>query len=176
MMSDARDRYMALFLQHQDNLKAYIGSLVRDRHLREDIFQDVAVILWKKFDEFDEIRSFGAWARGIASNKIMQAFARLKKNDVALSPEALDAVRVMFDQQDDTADSWVDEQLALEMCLKKLPRKSRRLIALRYDHGLKLREIANEVHSTLDAVHKALTRLRDGLRKCVERELAAVQA
>lgn len=167
----AHEAYMELFLKHQDDLRAFIGSLVRDRHLREDIFQEVAIVLWNKFDQFDTARSFGAWARGIAANKIMQFFDKQKRRAAVLSPEAIESL--LFHRTDEEVDSWADEQAALEKCVRKLPRRTRRLIAMRYEQAMKLREIADEAQATLDAVHKTLSRARDALRKCVERELAA---
>ena len=42
---------------------------------------------------------------------------------------------------------------------------------MRYEESLKLKDIAERVAGTLDAVHKALSRIRDGLRGCMDREL-----
>src|SRR4051812_31335152 len=68
----ARDRFMELFLRHQDDLRAFLGAMVRDPHARADLFQDVALTLWNRIDTYDPDRPFGAWARGIAAKKVLQ--------------------------------------------------------------------------------------------------------
>jgi RNA polymerase sigma-70 factor (ECF subfamily) len=69
---DQRDEFMKLFLKHQLDIKAFIGSMILDRDLRDDVFQEVALVLWEKIDTYDPERSFGAWARGVAAKKVMQ--------------------------------------------------------------------------------------------------------
>src|SRR5947209_8679153 len=43
---DDRGEFLTLFLRHQTDLRAFIGSLLRDRHARDDVFQEVALALW----------------------------------------------------------------------------------------------------------------------------------
>ncbi len=165
-----QEDYLRHFLKHQDDLRAFIGSLVRDRHACDDVLQDVALVLWQKFDEYDPARPFGAWARGIAANKVMQLFEKAKKIPVPLSPAATQIIALAF--ENDAGDS-AEEQQALRDCVQKLPDKSRELVKMRYEEALKLREIADRVSSTLDAVHKNLSRIREILRGCVEEQLGA---
>ena len=145
--------------------------MVRDPHACDDIFQEVALVLWRKFDAYDPRFSFGAWARGIAVRKAMQYFDKHRRLGPVLDPEAAEAVRAAFDE---TPDESVERHQALRRCVEKLPERSRRLLRLRYEERLKLREVASRVQSTLDAVHKALSRLREALRRCIDEELSAL--
>lgn len=43
------DHFLPHFLAVQSDLRAFIGAAVRDAATREDVFQEVAMILWKKF-------------------------------------------------------------------------------------------------------------------------------
>ena len=167
--SDMQAAFLGHFLRHQEDIRAVIASLVRDRTACDDIFQEVALTLWKKFDTYDGVHSFGAWARGIAVRKVLQSFDRVRRTPVALSPETIEAVVEAFDAE--AADTPREED-ALKVCLQKLPEKSRNLVRLRYDQGLRLEAMANLLASTLDAVNKALSRIRVELRKCIERQLA----
>lgn len=65
--------FLHFFNQCAADLRAYIGSVVRDVHAREDVFQDVSRTLWQSFDQYDPERSFGAWARGVATRKMLEA-------------------------------------------------------------------------------------------------------
>ncbi len=147
--------------------------MVRDRVAAEDVFQDVALVLWKKFDEFDRSRSFGAWARGIAVRQALQSFDRARRAPAPFSPETIEALLHAYEEEPEAAPDTTREE-ALRHCIALLPEKSRRLLELRYDARLKLHEVAERLATTLDAAHKALSRLRTALRKCVERELAAL--
>jgi len=167
---DRRADFLTLFLQNRTELQAFIGSLLRDRHARDDVFQEVALILWNEFPRYDPARSFGAWARGIAANKVMQRWRQDTRTPAPFPPEA---VQALLDAYERTEAAEAPHAEALRRCVEELPERSRRLLALRYEEGLKLGEIGRRLRATLDAVHKALSRLRERLQRCVERRLAA---
>lgn len=167
---DRQDKFLGYFLQHQRELRAVIGSMVRDRVACDDIFQEVALVLWRKFDQYDETRPFGAWARGIAVKKIMQSFDRNRRQPTSLDPSIIESVVDCWDEYAEQ-DAW--EESVLRRCIQKLPERSRRLVKLRYEDGLTLQGVADQLSSTLQAAHKALSRIRIGLKRCVEQEMAA---
>ncbi|MGQ0633481.1 MAG: sigma-70 family RNA polymerase sigma factor [Planctomycetaceae bacterium] len=165
---DRQEEYLKLLFGTDLELRAFIGSIVRTPHDCDDLFQDVALTLWKEFSRYDRGRSFGAWARGIAAMKLMQRFDRTKRSPVVLSPETIEAVARAFDN----SESPSNRAEALERCLDELPEKSRRLLALRYERSLKIDQIARELQTSLDAVYQSLSRLRTKLHDCVNRRLS----
>jgi len=167
---DANQRFLKYFLQHQNALKAFIGSMVRDPHAREDVFQDVALAMCEAFDRYDETRSFKAWARGIATNKILKMWEQSKREIIAFSPETVEAIACAYEETDDQVS---DAQEALRHCMERLPDRSRQLLGLRYGGSLKLKDIADRMGRTLSAAHKALARIRTSLQQCIERRLMA---
>jgi RNA polymerase sigma-70 factor (ECF subfamily) len=169
---DCQEEFLRLFLRHQGDIKAFIGSLLRDRHTRDDVFQEVALVLWQEFARYDRGRSFGAWARGIAARKVMQRWEKAGRLPIPFSPEAIQSVLDAYERTERTAPARAE---ALQECLAGLPEKSRRLLFLRYEQALRVGEIAQQLGATLDAVHKALSRIRLALQKCVERRLLAAQ-
>jgi RNA polymerase sigma-70 factor (ECF subfamily) len=162
--------FLKMLLTHEADLRAFVGSLVRDRHAREDVFQEVAVTLWQQADQYDSACSFGAWARGVAANKILQRRHQDSRFPAPFSPETIQAVLDAFDRTEEAASG---RREALAECLKGLPEEPRRLLALRYEEGLDGEEIARRVHRTLDAVYRALSRIRAALEDCIRRRLAA---
>ena len=165
-MADPNERFLALFLRAQDDLRAFLGSVVRDRAAAEDLFQETALVLWQKFAEYDPGRPFGAWARGIALNKVLQERAR--RVPLAFSPAAVRAVAKAFDRAPEEPDL-----APLRDCVGRLPEKTRRLLALRYGEALSLAEIAKRAGGTLDAVHKALSRAREAVERCLRGKAAS---
>ena len=167
---DDRNTFLRTLLAHEADLRAFIGSLVRDRHAREDVFQDVAVTLWRQADRYDPARSFGAWARGVAANKILQRRREDLRFPVVFLPETIQAVLQAFDRTEHDAPGRPE---ALAECLKQLPEEPRRLLALKYEEDLHADQIAQRVGRTLDAVYRALSRIRAALEECVRRRMAS---
>jgi RNA polymerase sigma-70 factor (ECF subfamily) len=143
---------------------------VRDRSQVEDLFQEVSLVLWQSFATYDPSRPFGAWARGVAANKVLQNREKTRRIPLAFSPEAIRAVLEAYDRTSPEATDDVDR---LRDCLSRLPERSRRMLALRYEQSLKLGEIARRAGTTLDAAHKTLSRIRDAVQACLERKMAA---
>src|SRR5437867_2196959 len=81
--------------------------------------------------------------------------------------ELADHIRELAEAREVT---WFEgeEKNALRRCLEKLPGKSRRLIDLHYDLGVTSVDIASQMAMKADAVRRALFRLREQLRKCIQ--------
>lgn len=174
---DPHEEFLTLFMQHQPDLRAFIGSVVRDRSARDDVMQETALVLWREFERYDRARPFGGWARGIAAKMLLQRLDRgvdrATRQAASLPLEALPSILAAYERIEDgglqgPADA---RREALDLCLTHLPDKSRTLLALRYEQGLSLAQVAERVHSTLDAVHKALSRIRIKLQECIERQV-----
>lgn len=170
LATDRQEEFLKLLLSSELEIRAFIGSVVRAAHDCDDMFQEVALTLWKEFSRYDRSRSFGAWARGIAVNKLLQRRDQTRRLPLVLSPEAIQAVSSAFDRSEGATSR---ESEALERCLDQLPEKSRQLLALRYERSLKIEEIARELGGTVDAIYQSLSRLRARLQDCVSRRLSS---
>lgn len=170
-MSDpSHDQFLPRFLAVQADLRAFIGAAVRDVVTREDVFQEVAMILWKKFELYDPARPFGAWARGIAIRKIMEDRRLREKLPQSCTAETLEALAHGFDA-DEAEAPWKDREKALHRCLEQLPERSARLIRERYHQNHSIERMSTEQGLSADAIYQTLSRLRRQLRDCVERRL-----
>jgi len=161
--------FLRLFLRHETELRAFIGSVIRDAHAREDVLQETALILWREFSRYDRGRSFGAWARGIAARKLLERRNSDRRTPVPFSPEA---IKMLAEAAERSQSRPRPSQEALEHCVERLPDRSRRLLAMRYGQGDPPEKIASQVRATTAAVYQALWRLRIRLRECIERYLA----
>ena len=166
---DANERFLTLLLKAQPDLKAFLGSVVRDRAAADDLYQEVCLALWQSFANYDPARPFGAWARGVAGKKVLQAFEKSRRIPLAFSPKTIQSLLEAYDRNEPA----VTETDGLRDCIGKLPDRSRRLLVLRYERGLKLGELARQVGGTLDAVHKLLSRIRENLEDCLRRKAAS---
>ena len=168
-------QFLGWFLPEQSSIRAFIRSAVWDRSRCDDLFQEVALVLWRELDRYDPQRSFGAWARGVAANTVLKSLRDARRTPVALSPQAIQALEAAFQDlaSRETKTSPSTRQEALRRCLERLPDRARSLVRLRYGDSLKVADIASRVMSSPDAVQKALSRLRESLQRCVERQLRA---
>lgn len=166
---DRQAEFLELLLQHQSGVKSFIQAMVRDRQACDDLFQDVALEAWRGFDNYDRARPFGAWARGIAANKIMQTFEKQQRRKALFSKEAMQRILNAYDEAEP---DMRPEKDALHECMQKLPQKSRELLAMRYERAMKLTEIAEEIGKSMVATNKTLSRLRQSLAKCIHFRLA----
>lgn len=156
--------FLELFLAHEGELRAFIGAVVRETQAREDVFQEVARTLWKNFGRFDSTRRFGAWARGIAANKVLEEHRRRARSPLSFAPEVVEAIRDAYDATEQRPGA---REEALRQCVQNLPEKSRTLLALRYGEGLKCTSIARRLGHSVDAVYQSLSRLRTALEACI---------
>ncbi len=168
-MSD-HDAFLPLFLAAQSDLRAFIGAAVRDTVTREDVFQEVSMILWKKFDLYDPARPFGAWARGIAARKILEDRRLRSRLPESCTPEALEMLSIGHGREE-AESAWQDREKALNFCLELLPERSARLIGDRYHKDMPADVIALDAGLSLEAFYQTLSRVRRQLRECVQRRL-----
>jgi RNA polymerase sigma-70 factor, ECF subfamily len=89
---DKNSLFLKHFVQNENDLRAFISSVVRDFHTANDIFQEVSIILWNTFDRYEPTKSFGAWARAIAHHKIQHHWRQVARTKIVLSNEALDSL------------------------------------------------------------------------------------
>ena len=154
-------------LRHRHALLAYIRAFIPDPHAVEDVFQEVSLVAIQKAAEFRDGSNFPAWARAIARFKIQEQLRA--RRGVALSDALFDGMEHALAREED-----LDERReALRRCLGQLPEKSRQLLAWRYADGLDPAGIAGRMQQTRTGVNSLLQRLRESLRDCLERQLAA---
>lgn len=166
----SHDHFLPLFLAAQPDLRAFIGAMVRDPVTREDVFQEVAMILWQTFHRYNPERSFGAWARGVAAHKIMEDRRLRARLPECCTQETLEALSIGF-AKDDADAVWQDREKALNYCLELLPERTARLINQRYQQQRPVEAMASEASMTVDALYQTLSRVRRQLRECVQRRL-----
>lgn len=168
-MDRDRDHFLQLLLRHETEIKAFIGSILRDRVARDDVFQEVALILWEQFPQFQADKSFATWARGVAAHKVLHEIRQQRRVPVALAPQAVEALLNAFER---VSAQSTDRQDALAECLKQLPERWRDLLAMKYEQDLHADEIARRLQATIDAVYQSLSRIRARLADCVRSRLA----
>jgi RNA polymerase sigma-70 factor (ECF subfamily) len=164
----------ARFLAERHRLLAYILAGVRDSHLAEDIFQEVWMRLAKAVESGTPIHHEAAWCRATARNLLLHHWRHESRDKVEVNSNLLDvleSLEVALTEDAGPDDLWTARQQALTQCLVVLPANARRMLALKYEAGLPLEEVARSCGQTLAAITKTLYRLRRSLMECVQNRL-----
>src|SRR5262245_11995449 len=135
--------------------------------LAEDIAQQVFLEFIAKADQWDLERDVKPLLAKMTRNVALRCW---RDKTRALSAEMRGLAEHIRALAEEREVEWYrpEEQAALRQCLERLPEKSRRLIDLHYDVGVSSVDIAARMEMTADAVRRALFRLRNQLRKCIE--------
>ena len=165
----AQDAFLRHFLPVQTPLRAFLLSVMRDQSEADDLFQEVSVILWKKFDNYDASRGFAPWAIGIARLEVLKRRQAHARSRLVFSPEAIESLALAANEVADDADR---RQSHLTGCLKKLPVREREIVEMRFEQRKRLSEVAATLVKSVAAVEMMMVRIRRGRRECVEKSLA----
>jgi RNA polymerase sigma-70 factor (ECF subfamily) len=158
------ETFLRLFTGAQPALRRFVIAHLPDRREVEDILQEAALVLWRKFDQFEQDRSFTAWALGIARNEILRMRHSGLRKHLVLS----DAIAERLALDLETVASEMDqERVHLQNCLKKLPERPRRVVELYYGSGDTAEAIARALGSTVNTIGILLFRTREALARCI---------
>ena len=162
------EQFTRRWTEAQPIVAGYINAVVPDFQEAEDLLQDVAVILLRKFPEYDPQRPFVAWAIGIAKREVLMARRLHARNLLSFQADLLERISEAYEE---LAPEFEDRSRALRECLRRVKGRAGELLRLRYEESLKPNAIAARVGVAVVAVRVMLSRTRATLRECIERKL-----
>lgn len=166
-----REQFLEAFLKYEANLRAFVAALVRNRQDCEDVFQETALTLWRKYDEYDPQRPFGAWAKGIAAKKVLQCRTKSGRVPTPFSPETISTIIDALERNEPKRPPWSTAVEALEKCAEALPEQHREILGMRYSQGWSISQIAKRLGNTPTALAMTFSRIRARLYDCVQLRL-----
>ena len=168
--ADPRE-FIQLLMENERRIYAYIRTLLGNSADAEDVLQETSIVLWDKFDEFDQVDgNFIAWSFKVAFYNC-QNFRRKKgRSKVIFSEQVFNAVA---DKSARMVEQLDQRHELLAVCIEKLSPQDRDLLRLRYDLNSSIEATAQKSGRTAAAVYKALSRMRAALYQCVNRAIAA---
>lgn len=163
--------FARLLHESHRELFGFIFAMLQNRADAEDVYQQCAVVLWKKFPTFKRGTNFIGWAIRIAQFEIKDFVKTRRRRKVYFTDAILDAIAVTY--QGESNDLQRERLEALNQCLDKLSDHNRRLLEQCYAVDRDYRSIAESEGKTMAAVYKAVSRIRRSLYLCVQRTLTA---
>ena len=164
-ISGDRSAISELIERHSRRVRNYIGIMVKDDAVADDIFQETFIKAVKVIDEggYTDSGKFLSWVLRIAHNRVLDHFRREKSsrqlNEKEAGYDVLGSLRVT---EDTVEDNIIHNELmeTVRHLVDELPDDQREVVRLRYYSKLSFQEIAEQ---TEVSINTALGRMRYAL-------------
>lgn len=160
--------FLRLYVEHEPALRGFVRSLVPTLQDAQDVMQEVALALWKRFHTLSAPEDFRRWAFGVARLESLEFLRKRRRDRHVFGDELFDLLAA---EAESAADDLAEERRALDLCLQKLPDEQRDLVQGCYAPGTRIDEWAARMGRTAMAVYKSLHRIRTVLIDCAKKQL-----
>lgn len=157
----------SVLLRDRAKLLAYIGAIVRDSHIAEDVLQEVSVLAIEKQEQIKDEQVLLPWLRVAARFRSLKAIEKIGKRPALMDGQMLDALEPHWQEVDHLTAQETNK--ALDDCVKQLAPQAQRLIELRYGAGLGVRDIGQQLGRKTDTLYKSFTRIHAALQRCMRK-------
>ncbi len=170
MAKPETDQFVRLWVRHQNDLLRTIAPLVGSMDDAQDVLQETALALWKKFDEYEQNQPFLPWAREFAKYEVLMHHRRRQKYTFLTHP----LIEALVERQRDLETITENRGRVLKDCIDNLRDSDRLLLLRRYaEPRTTIQEVAEATGQTANALYKTLQRIRRQLLLCINRRLAS---
>jgi RNA polymerase sigma-70 factor (ECF subfamily) len=166
------ESFAALVRRHEKEVWRVGAAMLGDRSATANLVQQTFVNAYEHLEQYRPGHDFSRWLKGIARNLVREDLRRSEREG-----------RTMIAYRDYLLDLYSDEgraeqhardlQRAVAACREQLAPAASKALALHYDEGLTVEEVASAIARTVAATRQLLFRARLALRVCVEKRLAA---
>lgn len=155
------EAFEQLFRQFQGEVYRWLVRLTRDSAAAEDLTVEVFWRIYRARARFDASRSFGAWARRIASNAALDHLRKVRRQTAALPVAPARTI---------ASAAGRDLQVRIERAFVRLPPKLRVVAELAFVGGWPQDEIAEALGISRTAVKFRAIRAKKFLIGAFEKE------
>jgi RNA polymerase sigma-70 factor (ECF subfamily) len=164
-LSGDRSAISELIERHSQRVRNYIGMMVKDDDIADDIFQETFIKAVRVIDEgrYVDTGKFLSWVLRIAHNRVLDYFRREKASKQVNESEAgYDLIGTMRFSEPTAEDELVQGEVeqTVRNLIEQLPEEQQEVVRLRYYSKLSFQEIAEQ---TEVSINTALGRMRYAL-------------
>lgn len=171
---DSLDVFEVLVRENSGMLTAFIRASVTQKTAVDDIWQETMLTAWRRWNDYDRARPFGAWLRGIASRNVLAWHRKSVREPVKCDEATLEYFSQSFANiQHLSGDTFQEKLDALRVCIEALPADYHDVIRLRYEEGLMPAAVADSLSLKTETVKKQLQRAKALLHECITLKIAA---
>ena len=162
--------FLGLFVRHQQEIYAYILTLVPHVSDADDLFQDGMTVMWRKFDQFKPGTNFAAWGIQIMRYQILEYRRNLARSKRVLIEDSL--FEALMDYIPTIQDEVAARIEALRKCQALLDDRAKRILKMRYERNTSIEEMASYLKVSRRHVYHVLGQINNVLLRCMRRTLA----
>jgi len=156
------EAFDVLLKRHQTRVFSYIYSVVKNRDIADDLFQEtfVKAIITIKQGRYAESGKFSAWISRIAHNLIIDYYRQERSENTVSSDDDMADVFNRRELSDiNVEDVMVSDQIRADVrrIVDTLPENQREVLMMRYYRDMSFKEIAE---ATNVSINTALGRMR----------------
>ncbi len=171
-LSGEETAFDLLYQKYKMKLIHFVYDKTHDREKSEDIVQEVFVRVWRNIRRYDPTRKFSTWIYTIAKRLCMNEIRNRNRSIVGLfqelSSEELEDREIQFEDPKQDPERSIREReaiLVLRECLKRIPRRRRRIFELRRIDGKTIEETAKIMMCKVGTVKSGVSRAEGEIRK-----------
>jgi RNA polymerase sigma-70 factor (ECF subfamily) len=168
--ADQHQRFLRLFMACEPAVRAFVRSLVPTLADSNDVMQEIAIVLWQKFGEYETTEDFRRWCFRVAKWKVL-AWQRDRMRDRHVF--GVDTTEVLAEAAESRSEVLELQREALRECLRKLSDGQRELVDHVYGGRARIQELAQRIGVSSMSLYKKLHRIRVALIDCTRRVLVA---
>jgi len=155
--------------------EAYAYGFLGNWAQAQDAVQEAFIAIVGKADEYDPRKGGNAWFKKFVYFKVREALA-IQGREVATEAPVLEDV--LHATWDEGADERMVERLehqtsALRACMGKLRKKHQALLVDFYWNRINCEQLAARTQANAVALRRMLSRLREKLRGCIQKQLGS---
>lgn len=153
-----RERFNELVARYSPRISNYVKKRISDWHTAEDVTQETFTRAFASIGKCTKPEGFLAWLYEIARNCINKSF---EKNRTAQDISTIE----ISDRSIEKDEFKSDRVASLSRALTTLPEETRKILVLKFNDGLKCREIAEKLGKPVSSITRILSETYSKLDK-----------
>lgn len=155
-----------VLLKERNRLFSFAWAIVRNIHTAEDIYQEMTIKAFNVKTSFENEFQLLSWSKTVIRNRCFDIIKKDSNRRNILEKSVVDIIEKDLDERD-----LVQEEKNIHLlkeCISGLTDNSREIIRLRYFKSMQAKKVAESLNRKPDAVYKALQRIYQKLRECIQ--------
>lgn len=159
-MAGDEQKFINLINEHQGLIHKVCIMYESDREVRNDLFQEIVLQLWKSFPTFRGEAKITTWMYRIALNTAISGYRKQSRN---VKTEDLDEAHLNISEQY-PGDEGQENAQKLQWSIRQLTEIERAMVMMALEE-IPYEEIAETIGITQNNVRVRMNRIREKLRK-----------
>jgi RNA polymerase sigma-70 factor, ECF subfamily len=164
------DSYAAIVRRYEGEVWKVAAAMLGDRTATTNLVQQTFVNAYEKLEQYRPGHDFVRWLKGIARNLVREDLRKSERESRTMAAYR-DYVVQLYADEGRSERHARELDRAMSDCRDCLHEEAARAVALHYEEGLSIEEVASAIARTVAATRQLLFRARVALRACVEKRL-----